>query len=290
MTRVTDFGRKRTYLKAGFGGDDGRETDGGDDGKVEEVATFTGNGESTKPSKKPRKRRRKGKDATETGEGEGETKESFNLFKSSSKEKSGGGSLSNFKDKAANSEKRRLKRIKELQADTTCLACRKKGHLAKECPEAATALEGDNKAGSATVKHTLGICYRCGSRRHNLSRCKKPVDPNNPVPFASCFICSGKGHLASGCTKNNGKGIYPNGGSCKLCQQTNHLAKDCPLRSKEMAAKDTVMLSGSALEAGADEDDFHVLKRRRDALQKEEKSQENSGTVVKCKPKVVVFR
>lgn len=58
-----------------------------------------------------------------------------------------------------------------------------------------------------------------------------------------------------------------------------------------MAAKDTVMLSGSALEAGADEDDFHVLKRRRDVLQKEEKSQDSeSGTVAKCKPKVVVFR
>lgn len=179
MTRVTDFGRKRTYLKAGFGGDDGHETDGGDDGKVEEGATFTGNGESAKPSKKPRKRRRKGKDTTETGEGEGEgeTKESSNLFKTSSREKSGGGSLSNFKGKgnylctariqffthlftAARSEKRRLKRIKELRADTTCLACRKKGHLAKECPEAATALERDNKTGSATVKDTLGICYR----------------------------------------------------------------------------------------------------------------------------------
>ena len=74
----------------------------------------------------------------------------------------------------------------------------------------------------------------CGSRRHTLSKCKEPVDPENPLPFASCFVCSGKGHLASKCPKNQSKGIYPNGGCCKLCKETTHLAKDCPLRKKGM--------------------------------------------------------
>ena len=71
---------------------------------------------------------------------------------------------------------------------------------------------------------------RCGSTRHTLSRCKKPADTENPMPFASCFVCSGKGHLASACPQNKAKGVYPNGGCCKICGDTSHLAKDCGLR------------------------------------------------------------
>lgn len=37
-----------------------------------------------------------------------------------------------------------------------------------------------------------------------------------------------------------------------------------------MASKETVMLGDIRTEGGADEDDFHVIKRRRDAVQKEE--------------------
>jgi hypothetical protein len=65
---------------------------------------------------------------------------------------------------AAASDHRRLKRIAERHAFKTCLACRKKGHTVKDCPEAQTALHNDDagKPG-APVKSAVGICYRCAS-------------------------------------------------------------------------------------------------------------------------------
>ena len=113
-------------------------------------------------------------------------------------------------EKAQRSEQRRLARIAERNADTTCFACREKGHSAKFCP----------KAGN---KPAVGICYRCvphhtlydskahdwcrcGSTRHSLKRCKRPHDPENPLPFATCFVCNSKGHLASACEQNQDKG------------------------------------------------------------------------------------
>ncbi|KAG8960317.1 hypothetical protein FRC03_006771 [Tulasnella sp. 419] len=140
------------------------------------------------------------------------------------------------KDKDAHSrketsEKRRLKRIAERHADTICFACRERGHSSKECP---TAPQSDRieqlEAKGIHGRAVGGICYRCGSTRHRLNRCKKPENPNDPLPFAACFVCSGTGHLASKCPQNEGKGIYPKGGACKLCGETSHLAKDCPLR------------------------------------------------------------
>lgn len=71
--------------------------------------------------------------------------------------------------------------------------------------------------------------HRCGSDRHTLSRCRKPENKANPLPFAQCFVCSQKGHLAGSCPSNM-NGLYPNGGGCKLCDQNDHLAKDCPTR------------------------------------------------------------
>ena len=81
------------------------------------------------------------------------------------------------------------------------------------------------------TKYRFGF-VSCGSTQHNLSRCKEPEDPHNPLPFASCFVCNGKGHLVSSCPQNKDKGVYPNGGCCKLCGETSHLAKDCGLRKQ----------------------------------------------------------
>jgi len=61
-----------------------------------------------------------------------------------------------------------------------------------------------------------------------------------------------------------------------------------------MAAKQTLLLNGPIAEAGPDEDDFHVLKRRRDVVQKEENTVKKLGDKTlappKPKPKVVVFK
>ena len=129
-------------------------------------------------------------------------------------------------------EARRLKRMAGRHAHMTCFACRQVGHSAKDCP---TIREGPTITTAKTNIETtavaaVGICYRCGSRKHNLARCRQPAQPDNPLPYASCFVCSGSGHLASSCPQNNGKGVYPNGGSCKLCGETTHLARDCTLR------------------------------------------------------------
>ena len=144
----------------------------------------------------------------------------------------------------------------ERQVETTCFACREKGHRAADCP--LTANHSGSGGREESRKKVVGICYRyvytcmfssilssistwqmprCGSTKHTLARCKKTHDECNPLPFACCFICSGKGHLASSCPQNKGKGIYPNGGCCKLCGDTTHLARNCGLRTDgELAA------------------------------------------------------
>ncbi|CAE6439072.1 unnamed protein product [Rhizoctonia solani] len=172
------------------------------------------------------------------------------------------------------SEARRLKRIDERRKDTVCFACREKGHAAKDCPK--SNLDDD---AMPTEKNLVGLCYRCGSRKHSLSRCRKPENPKNPLPYASCFVCKQKGHLASACPQNAGRGIYPNGGCCKMCGQTDHLAKNCPLRKPE-AAKESVYFSGQHT-GGADEDDFHTLRRRNADVDKEERTEQFLARSVK---------
>jgi zinc finger CCHC domain-containing protein 9 len=115
-------------------------------------------------------------------------------------------------------------------AHMTCFACRQVGHSASDCPtirEGSTSTKTNN---GTTAVAVVGICYRCGSRKHSLARCRQPVQADNPLPYASCFVCSASGHLASSCPQNNGRGVYPDGGSCKLCGETTHLARDCTLR------------------------------------------------------------
>ena len=132
------------------------------------------------------------------------------------------------------SEKRRRRRIAERNAHITCFACREKGHAVQDCPKIADgSIKPPDKQSGFSATGVVGICYRCGSRRHRLSACREKVsDPSNPLPFASCFVCNGNGHLASQCPKNKEKGVYPNGGNCKLCGETDHLARNCKLRDK----------------------------------------------------------
>ncbi|KAJ7774515.1 hypothetical protein DFH07DRAFT_102143 [Mycena maculata] len=262
MTRVTNFGIKRTYVQAGFSEPDKPA--------VEEPVASEPNPE-VPPPKKKRKRtkmtQRDGNKAKTAAVQKGVTAESTEPTLPQAPSLNPAKKLKPKKSKAKSayvspSELRRQKRIEERNAATTCFACRSKGHSARDCPSAQSAGES---------KNALGICYRCGSTKHTLARCKKPADPLNALPFASCFVCSGKGHLASACSENKAKGTYPNGGCCKLCGDTSHLAKDCSLR-KQAPAEDSVMF-GVGREAGADEDDFHIFKRRRTEVDRDEKQE-----------------
>ncbi|KAI0298584.1 hypothetical protein BC826DRAFT_1103078 [Russula brevipes] len=175
-------------------------------------------------------------------------------------------------DRAASSESRRVKRIAARRVHTTCFACREVGHSAKDCPSISVPRpdgeeedddDDDDKGGGTTnakIEAVVGMCYRCGSGKHNLARCRQPAPPDGALPFASCFVCSRRGHLAGSCPRNNGKGVYPNGGACKLCGETTHLAKNCTLRKIEGNAVATLL--GTGREAGADEDDFHTIRRK----------------------------
>ncbi|KAI0637792.1 hypothetical protein C8Q77DRAFT_1087895 [Trametes polyzona] len=289
MTRYTNFARKRTYVQAGFNDqpEPGPEPHPTPSGSTENAPAST-EATASEPEKKKRKRIRSKKaktasdDQPQSGEQAQGDGEGAQADAKSEEPKSKGPKGKKFdryqqKDRKQASEQRRIKRIQDRNADTTCFACREKGHTARDCTKsiATDALEGEkSKAGPRSGREAVGICYRCGSRRHNLSKCKEPVDPANPLPFASCFVCSGKGHLASTCPKNQSKGVYPNGGCCKVCKETTHLAKDCPMRKKEVTAN-TVLL-GTGREAGADEDDFHTFKRVTAEVDKAEKAEERA--------------
>jgi len=298
MTRVTNLGLKRTYLQAGFDQTPREDMTTEPDNTDKTITTVAGRTEAPNiieshvsvgaegepPKKKKRIRRKKPKSGTEIAaakEGDGDAAVVENDQAQRNGEGKAASAPSNkalkkkkWKEKEKekkqrrllSSEARRQKRTQERFAETTCFACREKGHAAKDCPNVKTVggVEGaEMKSGGRGV---VGICYRCGSSRHTLSKCRKAIDESNPLPFASCFVCSKKGHLASSCPQNAEKGIYPNGGCCKLCGDKTHLARDCALRKQDNV--DTLAVIGAGDQLGADEDDFHTFRRRKHEVEK----------------------
>jgi len=117
-----------------------------------------------------------------------------------------------------------------------CLKCKKRGHLAKNCPLNDNNNNTDNNDDNSKNSNNNNICYNCGSKKHGLYECDKPIDYSN-LPFAECYICKKKGHISANCP-NNKNGIYIRGGSCYICNSKEHLAKNCPQKHiKEDAYK-----------------------------------------------------
>ncbi|KAL5485483.1 hypothetical protein ACEPAI_8125 [Sanghuangporus weigelae] len=289
MTRYTNLGRKRSCFEAGFSDDKIERTlDDVTDDKVllADVDEKPESHPSQPPAKKRKRSKQKKSKEIEKSSDKQEEKDGDELAKDTEEREenqqvkqaySKGNREKNRKQEAvmaARSEQRRLQRKQEKLVNTTCFACREKGHAAKDCPKVKSGETSGNRAGKYNL--ITGICYRCGSSKHTLSRCKKPENPDNPLPYASCYVCTGKGHLASSCPKNKEKGVYPNGGCCKLCGETSHLAKNCPTRRQ--ANNSNVLLVGTGINASPDEDDFHSFKRVNAEIDLEEQKEAKMKT------------
>ena len=151
MTRVTNFGIKRTYVQAGFNSDGAAEKREGGNGDSE---TGRNSGPEEPPKKRRRDRKRKLNKADEgaatTTEGDREQTPAQNPKSGSFKSKSNKDGQDKNARRQASSESRRTKRIRERSAGTTCFVCREIGHTAKECQTTT------KDAGKSVV----GICYR----------------------------------------------------------------------------------------------------------------------------------
>ncbi|KAG8864634.1 hypothetical protein FRB96_005138 [Tulasnella sp. 330] len=261
MVRVTNAGLSRGYIKAGF-------------------HSFTAGDKS-------------GADSYPSVKGE----------RSSSKHKRRATEPPDNDDAPRLSKKQRLNR-KEQSSSIECSICRKIGHDASECRKAgqnskhkAGATKADAPQDTSVSKFDGGICYRCGSTKHRLKACKKRKDPANLHPFATCSICTNKGHLTSACPKNPKRNKeLAKLECCKLCGGTAHAAQDCPMHGPKRLEGQLLIAEGhgslhhptegplSAIETRngdiflgpdptlttADEDDFHILRRRHDEVTRDE--------------------
>lgn len=73
MTRITDFGRKRTYLKAGFGDNGGFVDTNGEKRETDEQPVSETIGESTNSTKKRKRRKKSNAEAELDAEGGGKS-------------------------------------------------------------------------------------------------------------------------------------------------------------------------------------------------------------------------
>ncbi|XP_025894335.1 zinc finger CCHC domain-containing protein 9 [Nothoprocta perdicaria] len=138
-------------------------------------------------------------------------------------------------------EARRLRRREARSRAMVCFHCRESGHGMADCP---AVLQSEDMG--------TGICYRCGSTEHEITKCKAKVDPAvGPFPYAKCFICGEMGHLSRSCP-DNPKGLYAEGGCCRLCGSVEHFRKDCP----ENQNSDHVTLGRWASGMSADSEDM----------------------------------
>jgi zinc finger CCHC domain-containing protein 9 len=197
MTRVTNVGRKRNYIEAGFSPDEKpvAEPSGSRKAVSELKDSCTKTGDVDLPPKKKRKRTKRPKskmggdsgksvvearESDEDGKGamlrasdaEGESASTNNPSSMSKTMERGRdrrgqkGMLLSLKSLDLShsafpalvvSERRRKQRIIEKLSVTICFACRAKGHTAKDCPK--TKALGE-EGDNMKPKSAVGICYR----------------------------------------------------------------------------------------------------------------------------------
>ncbi|KAK2464352.1 hypothetical protein APHAL10511_003809 [Amanita phalloides] len=206
MTRITDFGIKRTYVQAGFSDDNTAVP------STTEVKDAEKEGKDERPQKKRKRvRTRKAKNVASSG--------IPSLLNRGSGQRIG------------------------AQRGHDVFLVPQKGAYSQKLPDG-----GKDRDGGSDGEECDGDMLSMWVNATQPVAVQKPGGRVQPAPD---------------------KGVYPNGGSCKLCGETSHLARDCGLR-KQDSAKASLHL-GTGRDAGADEDDFHVLKRRNREVELEEK-------------------
>ncbi|OJA20537.1 hypothetical protein AZE42_01601 [Rhizopogon vesiculosus] len=162
MTRVTNFGRKRTYVEAGFTNDALAEESAEPQASTSALPSESDQAHpktKRKRTKKPKESDGNDGESARSTEGKAQDAVGSEQAKVAPKKKPKGQRKTKVRpDPAQRSETRRQKRIAERHADTTCFACRLKGHPAKDCPTTRNkAIGGDGSNRQSRV----GICYRC---------------------------------------------------------------------------------------------------------------------------------
>ncbi|KAG0619865.1 hypothetical protein M758_4G170700 [Ceratodon purpureus] len=102
-------------------------------------------------------------------------------------------------------------------APELCNNCRRTGHFARDCPNAAVCNNCGGSGHIAAACPVEPLCRNCKKPGHIASECR-----SEPI----CNNCGKPGHLAKGCAAQEG-GI-PKAWLCNNCYRPGHLAVDCP--------------------------------------------------------------
>ncbi|KAH0725332.1 hypothetical protein KY284_001197, partial [Solanum tuberosum] len=96
---------------------------------------------------------------------------------------------------------------------TACFICKRRGHLAKDCPNAKTQI---------LQAQSCEFCLKCGDTGHDMFTCKDGYSSTD-LEKIQCWVCKAFGHLLCGDYKDYG----PKQVSCYNCGKLGHLGSDC---------------------------------------------------------------